>query len=133
MPYGAIRISVSYRPRAAAIRLATAYAQGFARFKIAVQARAARKGMARIDSILRDMRARGKAGTGRYRDTVSSRRDNAILAAQFARHGQFARGAKGATSLRPHVLRNGLVGGALGALVGIALAVGFAARRGRGG
>jgi hypothetical protein len=38
--------------------------------------------------------------------------------------------ADGATSFRPHALRNGLLGGALGVLLGGALAVGIAKRRG---
>jgi capsular polysaccharide biosynthesis protein len=75
-----------------------------------------------------------------YRPRSAARRLTDAYAMVFSRSANSLRGSAGATvwdrahiasSFRPHVVRNSLLGGALGALVGTALVLGIAARRKR--
>ena len=76
-----------------------------------------------------ELRARGQTGTPAYEDLVQREQELKTLGIQFARTTSVLERADRASSFRPHALRNGLVGGALGAVLGVALVLGVAALR----
>ena len=123
-----LALSVSYRHRDAAVRLANAYAVQFTRFQAEINRRLLAPLLSWYQARIEALAARGQTGTAyRYRDLVETKHE---LERQ-ARNAVVLEKAEGAAKLRPHALRNGLVGGALGALIGVLLTVGVAARRRR--
>jgi capsular polysaccharide biosynthesis protein len=105
-----LTLSVIYRSSAAAVRLTNAYATEFVRFKDDLNLRTIREILRANEARIDEVRSRGR---------ISSVSTSTSL----------VRPADGASSFRPHALRNGLFGGALGALLGVVLVLGLAALR----
>jgi uncharacterized protein involved in exopolysaccharide biosynthesis len=124
-----LTLSVTYRPSAAAVRLTNTYATEFVRFKSALDLRPIRKVLRVHGATIDELRARGQTGTPAYEDLVQREQELKTLGIQFARTTSVLERADRASSFRPHALRNGLVGGALGAVLGVALVLGVAALR----
>jgi uncharacterized protein involved in exopolysaccharide biosynthesis len=124
-----LRLSVTYRSGTAAVRLANAYAAEFKRYKHELDMHSVREALRKIEVRIKELRARGQAASATQRDLLLMRSELKGLAVQ-QRNTMSVQAADGATSFRPHALRNGLLGGALGVLLGGALAVGIAKRRG---
>jgi hypothetical protein len=117
-------LSVIYRPRATAVRLANLYATEFVRLKCAVDLQS-------IDQALRRLqrRLRGRdLHEPRYTELLGAQSALKVFRDQLRNSTSVYRRADGASSFRPHALRNGLIGGALGVLLGVAL-VGVVSRR----
>jgi uncharacterized protein involved in exopolysaccharide biosynthesis len=123
-----LRLSVTYRSGAAAVRLSNAYAAEFTRYKHELDMRSIREVLRWIEVRINELRARGQAGSATHSALVQRRSELRSLGVQL-RTQMSVEAADRATSFRPHALRNGLLGGALGALLGVALAVGIAGRR----
>jgi hypothetical protein len=123
-----LRLSVTYRSSTAAVRLANAYATEFKRYKDERDTAALRKALGPIADEIGRLRARGQAGSVRYDSLVQTRADLEAFGTQLRSSTRVLRPADGASSFRPHALRNGLIGGAVGVLVGLAL-VGVVTRR----
>ena len=120
-----LRLSFSDQGPAAAVRLANAYAAEFVRLRREHDERP-------LDSIrarMRVLRARGQAKRPLYRNLAQQELQVQLLLRQFVSYTAFP--ANDASPFRPHALRNGLVGGVLGALLGIALALLVLVRRAR--
>jgi hypothetical protein len=134
---GFLTLSVAYRQRTAAVRLTNAYATEFVRFKNDVDKRNLREAALRENQgAIKGLRANGLTGIPAFKELVQKQRDLRSgrvsplsgVAAQV-RADATAMRADGATSVRPHALRNGIFGGVIGALLGLALVV--AVQRGR--
>jgi len=123
-----LALSVTYRPGAAAVRLANAYAAEFTRYRHKLDMRSIREVLRGIDVMIKELRARGQAGSATQSSLVQKRSELKSLGVQL-RTQMSVQAADGATSFRPHALRNGLLGGVLGVLLGVALAVGIGRRR----
>jgi hypothetical protein len=120
--------SVSYRHRDAAVRLANAYAAQFTRFQAEINRNSLDPLLRWYQARIEALAARGQTGAAyRYRDLLATKHE---LERQ-ARNAVVLEKAEGAAKVHPHALRNGLLGGALGALIGVVLTVGVAARRRR--
>jgi hypothetical protein len=124
-----LTLSVNYRPSAAAVRLTNTYAAEFVRFSTDQYLRPIRELLRATEARIDELRARGQTGTPRYEALVQRQRDLETLGIQFAQTASVLEPADRASSFRPHALRNGLVGGALGALFGVVLVLGVAALR----
>jgi hypothetical protein len=134
---GVLTLSVTYQPRTAAVRLTNAYATEFVRFKNDVDKRNLREAALRENQAsMKGLRAEGLTGIPAFKELVRKQHDLRSgrvsplsgVAAQL-RADATAMRADGATSVRPHALRNGLLGGALGVLLGVALVVTMERRR----
>jgi len=123
-----LRLSVTYRSGAAAVRLSNAYAMEFRRFRHEFDIASIREALRPIEVRIKELRARGQAGSVRYATLVQRRLDVESLGA-LLRGTMTVQAADGAASFRPHALRSSLLGGVLGVLLGVALAVGIARRR----
>lgn len=124
-----LTLSVTYRPRPVAIRLANAYATEFVDFKHERDSRKVEKTLRAVQAVIEEYRARGTAGSSAYETLVQYRLQLEALGLQLQKSTHVTRSAESAVSFRPHALRNGLVGGALGALLGVVLILGVAALR----
>jgi hypothetical protein len=124
-----LTLSVSYRPSAAAVRLTNTYAAEFVRFSNDQQLRPIQEMLRTIEARIDELRARGQTRTPEYEALVQKQQDLEAVASQFAQRATVLTPADRASSFRPHALRNGLVGGALGALLGAVLVLGVAALR----
>lgn len=124
-----LTLSVTYRPSAAAVRLTNAYASEFVRFKNNRDLRAIRAALRVTEARIAELRVRGQSDTPAYEALVQTQQQLTTLAIQFARTTSVRERADRASSFRPHALRNGLVGGALGAVLGVVLVLGVAALR----
>lgn len=124
-----LTLSASYRPHAAAVRLTNAYANEFVRFKHDLDTQRIQETLRRFQARIQKLRARGRTTTPAYEALVQGQTQLRAIALQFRNTTSVFKSADGASSFRPHAFRNGLVGGALGALLGFALALGVAARR----
>jgi uncharacterized protein involved in exopolysaccharide biosynthesis len=123
-----LALSVSYRHRDAAVRLANAYAAQFTRFQAEINRNSLDPLLRWYQARIEALAARGQTGAAyRYRDLLATKHE---LERQ-ARNAVVLENAEGAAKVHPHALRNGLLGGALGALIGVVLTVGVAARRRR--
>jgi hypothetical protein len=127
-----LTLSVSYRPRAAAVRLTNVYATQFLRFKNDLDTRSLREVLRRLQARIDVLRARGQAGSSAYQAMVQQRLELKTFGARL-RGLIGVQLANGAASFRPHAFRNGLLGGTIGALLGVALVAGVAAGRRRAG
>jgi hypothetical protein len=123
-----LRLSVTYRSGAAAVRLSNAYAAEFRRYTHERDTRTIRAMLHEIESAISRLRAQGQAGSAAYSALVQKRADLKSVAAQLFIPLR-VQPADGATSFRPHALRNGLLGGVLGVLLGVAVAVAIVKRR----
>jgi hypothetical protein len=127
-----LKLTVSSSSGADAVRLVNTYAQELTKYRAEIYIRpineALRKDKAQIDAL----RARGLTGTQRYEALLQRRTNLQTYGSQLANNASVLTRAEGASSFRPHMLRNGLLGGALGVLLGVALTAGVAARRRRG-
>jgi hypothetical protein len=125
-------LSVSYRRRALAVRLANAYATAFAQYNNELSIpRALDAALARIQARIKRLLVSSSPGTRgyeTYQALVQQRSRLRMLRVSLAHSANVAQRANGASSFRPHALRDGLLGGALGALLGVALCVGVAVR-----
>ena len=124
-----LTLSVTYRPSAAAVRLTNAYAAEFVRFKNDRDLRTIREALRATEADIAELRARGQTGTPVYEALVQKQQQLKAVAIQFARTTSVLEPADRASSFRPHALRNGLVGGALGSSLGVVLVLGMAALR----
>jgi uncharacterized protein involved in exopolysaccharide biosynthesis len=124
-----LTLSVTYRPSAAAVRLTNTYAAEFVRFKNNRDLRAIRAALRVTEARIAELRARGQSDTPAYEALVQTQQQLTALAIQFARTTSVREPADRASSFRPHALRNGLVGDALGAVLGVVLVLGVAALR----
>ena len=122
MDTGILTLSVTYRPRAAAVRLTNAYATAFVQFKNVLLLRQVQELSREYEAPIKSLRARGQTGTFAYKTLVALRSELRMPTASVLSL------ADGASSFRPHALRNGLLGGGLGALLGLAFTLGVAAR-----
>jgi capsular polysaccharide biosynthesis protein len=123
-----LRLSVTYRSGAAAVRLANAYATEFRRYKHELDMRSVTEALRKIEARIKELRARGQAGSATQSDLLVMRAELKSLGVQL-RSQMTVQAADRASSFRPHALRNGLLGGVLGVLLGVAVAVGIARRR----
>ena len=128
-----LTLSVTYHPRPVAIRLANAYATKFVDFKHERDTREVEKALRAVQAMIEEYRARGTAGSQDpgYETLVQYRLQLEALGLQLRKSTHVTRSAESAVSFRPHTLRNGVVGGVLGALVGIAVALLVLVRRPR--
>jgi capsular polysaccharide biosynthesis protein len=126
-----LTLSVTYRRRALAARLANAYASEFVHFKNKLDRRNVEKVLHRIQAKINQLRAHDMTGTPAYENLIQTRQKLEAFSVQLRSASVFRR-ANSASSFRPHALRNGILGGALGVLLGVALTAGVAARRRRG-
>jgi hypothetical protein len=125
-------LSVSYRQRVLAVRLANAYGTAFAHYNNELSIpRALDAALARIQARIKRLLVSSSPGTRgyeAYQALVQQRSRLRTLRASLAHNASVAQRADSASSFRPHVLRNGILGGALGVLLGIALTIGVAFR-----
>lgn len=126
-----LTLSVTYHPRPVAIRLANAYATEFVDFKHERDTRKVEKALRAVQAMIEEYRARGTARSPVYETLVQYRLQLGALVLQLRKSTHVTRRAESAVSFRPHTLRNGAVGGVLGALVGIAVALLVLVRRPR--
>jgi len=112
-----LRLSVTYRPQAAAIRLTNVYATEFVRFKKDLDLRAT---LRVIKARLKKLRGRGLTATPQYEELVQHSQQLQAFGVRFT-SASVAKRADSASSFRPHALRNGIIGGLLGTLLGIVL------------
>jgi hypothetical protein len=126
-----LTLSVTYQPRPAAIRLAKTYASEFVDFKRERDARKVEEGLRRLQATIERYRARGAAGSreGSYESLVQYRQQLKALGLELLKATHLSKGAEHVSSFRPHTLRNGLFGGVLGTLLGLALVLELTRRR----
>jgi capsular polysaccharide biosynthesis protein len=122
-------LSVSYPKAAAAVRIANAYANQFTRYKIELDVAQIKEALHAIRRELLSLRDRGVRESDSYDALVQQRIQLETVGHLIANNVKVLQPASSATSVRPHALRNGILGGVLGALLGVALVVGVAARR----
>jgi hypothetical protein len=125
-----LTLSVTYRPRPAAIRLAKTYASEFVDFKRERDTRKVEEGLRRVQALIEKYRARGAAGSRdrSYESLVQYRLQLKALGLEFWEATHLSKSAEHVSSFRPHTLRNGVFGGVLGTLLGLALVLGLARR-----
>jgi capsular polysaccharide biosynthesis protein len=116
-----LNLSVSHRKADAAIRLANAYADQFTRYKTERDLAGIKKVLSQLDATINSLRARGLTGSPAYEALVKHRVELQTAGALLAGRARVLQAAERASSFRPHALRNGIIGGLLGALLGIAL------------
>ena len=121
-------LPVTYRSGAAAVRLTNAYAEEFRRYKHELDTRSLSEALRRIEVRMKKLRARGRAGSLTYYTLGQNRAALQSFDVQLL-NTMSVQATDGASSFRPHALRNGLLGGVLGVLLGVAVAVGIAKRR----
>lgn len=124
-----LALSVTYGSGAPAVRLANAYATEFRRYKHELDMRSISEALRPIQATIERLRARDQAGSGTYDALVQQRTSLRSFGVLLRSTMTVQQLEGGATSFRPHALRNGLLGGMLGVLLGVALAVGIARRR----
>jgi len=121
-----LTLSVTYRPSAAAVRLTNAYATEFVRFKNDLNLRRIRGTLRRLKPRIDELRSRGQTVVS---EALPQQQQDLETEIQLGHTTSVVRPADGASSFRPHALRNGLFGGALGASLGVVLILGLATLR----
>jgi len=116
-----LNLSVSYGKAAAAIRLVNAYANQFTRYTAERDLARINKALSEIKAEIESLRAQGLTGSRTYDYLVEKRVQLKTDGALLAHQARVLQAAERASSFRPHALRNGIIGGLLGALLGIAL------------
>jgi hypothetical protein len=116
-----LNLSVTYRRRSTAVRLANAYANEFVRFRYEQDLRPVTQALRHYEEVLRRLRARGLTKSDTYLALLNIESQVKALGAQLQDHASVLQPADGASSFRPHALRNGLLGAAVGVLLGLAL------------
>jgi hypothetical protein len=118
-----VTLSVWSRQRGPAVVLANAYATTFAHYKNELERRSADRTLSQIQAEIERHGAPGDPGTRAYEEyqALVRARSQAMEARASLGHASAQLHASGASAFLPHVLRNGLLGGALGALLGIVL------------
>jgi hypothetical protein len=124
----ALSLSVTYHRRAAAVRLASAYGADLGHYQRRLEAKNRQEGLATLETAIRRQRGTRLAGSPGY----LAMRQQLLWLRTYQLSQVSVATPMGASSFRPHVLRNGLVGGALGVFLGVALVLGVAARRRKG-
>lgn len=118
---GILALSVSHPKADAAIRLADAYANQFTRYKAERDLAGINQALSSLEAELESLRARGLSSSPAYETLVQKRVDLQTAGALLAHQAGVLQAAERASSFRPHALRNGIMGGLLGAVLGIAL------------
>lgn len=115
-----LNLSVVYPKPAVAVQLANAYAMQFARYTTELDVAQIEKALSALKAQIKALRAQGATGSPAFDEAVASR---AQLQTTYvlAHRTSIEQAAEHASSFRPHAQRNGIVGGVLGALLGIAL------------
>ena len=116
-----LNLSVSYGKAADAIRLANAYADQFTRYRNERSLAALKKALSDIEAVIESLRPQGLTGSPVYKSLVQKRVDLQTSRVLLAGQVRVLQAAERASSFRPHALRNGIIGGLLGTLLGIAL------------
>jgi hypothetical protein len=116
-----LNLSVSYRKPATAIQLANAYASQFTRYKAELDLAPIKRFISKVEARIKSLRAHGATGSPVYDELVANRMQGERLDSLVAHQARVQQVAKSAPSLRAHALRYGIIGGLLGALLGIAL------------
>lgn len=123
-----LALSVTYRPRPAAVRLANTYADQFVRFKQEHDLASLDGALRKVEAQVGRLRSRRRTESPAYQSLLVMESQLREVAAEL-RATTAVTPAKSASSFRPHPVRNGLIGGAVGVLLGLALALGLAAHR----
>jgi capsular polysaccharide biosynthesis protein len=122
-----LTLSVTYRKRAPAVRLANAYATELKDYNTELQTAKINATIAAIEKTLKPYRVAGKTTAPTYLGLSGHEGGLRTLRASLAANTSVQL-SESASTFRPHALRNGLLGGALGVLVGVALVLGVVAR-----
>jgi uncharacterized protein involved in exopolysaccharide biosynthesis len=124
-----LKLTVSSSSRADLARLVNTWAEEFTKYRAALYSEPIEQLLRRIQARLDSLRTRGQTGTPAYQDLLQQRDNLQSSDPKLANNAVVLKRASGASSFRPHLVRNGLLGGAFGALLGVALTTGVAARR----
>jgi hypothetical protein len=123
-----LKLTVSYRKPAGAVRLANAYASEFTRYKARVDATWLRDRSEAVALRLKVLRDRGGRNSYEYGELLQQQVDLRTVQQFLEKNPPPAAIHSGSASKpRPDALRNGVIGGAIGALLGVVLMVGLSA------
>src|SRR4051794_11458066 len=107
--------------RAAATRLATAYAGGYTVYKKGIDSASIVHARTEVQKRIKQLRSSGQAGTPLYEDLLSKEQKLTTLESLETANAFVIRPASRATQVRPRPLRNGLIGVLAGLLLGLGL------------
>jgi outer membrane PBP1 activator LpoA protein len=108
-----LKLSVSYRRAAAAVRLTNAYAAEFVRYEGELAVSAINQQLRADQAQMKRLRALGERGSPAYA-LVQKRLELETLGHMLANSAAVLQPADGAAKVRPHTLRNGFVAGVIG-------------------
>jgi succinoglycan biosynthesis transport protein ExoP len=109
--------------RRLAIRLATAYAEAFTRYRRTLDTASLKLARREAEAELAELQAAGEARSELYANLVEKERELRTLEALQTSNANLLRPARRAEQVQPRPLRNGLIGLALGVLLGIGFAL----------
>jgi uncharacterized protein involved in exopolysaccharide biosynthesis len=124
-------LSVSHPKAAVAVRLSNSYASQFVRFKTERDLSGINRAIRAIKLRIESLRDSGMTDSPVYGTLVQQRLDLKTMGALLSHSASVLQQADSATKMRPHALRNGILGGVIGALLGVGLVVAVAGRRPR--
>jgi uncharacterized protein involved in exopolysaccharide biosynthesis len=116
-----LKLTVFSSSSADLARLVNTYADEFTKYRAALYIKPIEQALRRIQARLDSLRTRGQTRTPAYQDLLQQRDNLQSFGPRLADNAVVVTRAAGASSFRTHVLRNGLLAGAFGALLGIAL------------
>jgi hypothetical protein len=114
-------LAVSYPKAAAAVRIANAYASEFTRYKTELDVAQINKALRAMLAKIHALRDRGLTESPAYRALVLKRIDLETMGQLIANEAKVLEPASRATSVRAHAVRNGILGGLIGAMLGLVL------------
>src|SRR5262249_22642636 len=117
-----LELSVTDRSATLAKALATAYATEFARYRAQLDTAPLQKAKREVDQRLESLAARGDTKSGVYQELVSKSDTLDTMMALQTGNAVPVKKAAGAGQVQPRPVRNGILGLALGILLGIGLA-----------
>ncbi len=114
-------LSVSYRDPQSAARLVNVYAEQFVRYNNDVDTGYVQAALLKVQATIRRLRAQNQTGSTTYDDALTLRDKLQTFGTLLANSATVRTRADGASKIRPKPRRNALIGGLLGAFLGIGL------------
>lgn len=104
-------------------RLSIAYARGYAAYRRELDTKTLERARAEVDAQIRRLRRDGERRSPVYADLVDSSQQLRTRALLQSTNAAVGREAEEAVQVQPHPVRNAILGGALGLLLGLGLAL----------
>jgi succinoglycan biosynthesis transport protein ExoP len=118
-----LELSVASPSRGAAVELVNTYAEELARYKNELDTGNVEAALRRVQKEIRTLRAQGHTGSPAYDDAVASRAKLQTFGSLLANNASVQDRAESAAKTQPLPRRNAILGGLLGLVFGIGLAL----------